>query len=201
MIFIVSYLQKENIDHFLELDRAFYKKEYWVSKEATLDRINRNHCTDITVMHNNKMVGYISLCPVSQNVFTQILTNTISEEEIEGHTIPYNKVGHYLAYLSSIVIDKHSFPFFQGLYLFHYLQDHLNKLRKQGIFIDAIVAHAVSPAGHKTLQRFGFREVKPDLYICRASKSELTLISPHNHVYCVIIVSLLIICVALWRSA
>ncbi|PGK51309.1 hypothetical protein CN918_26320 [Priestia megaterium] len=181
MIFIVEYLQKENIDHFLELDRAVYSEEYWVSKEATLTRIGRNNRTDLTVMHNNKMVGYISLCPVPSTIFKKIINNTITEEEIETHTVSYQKIGHYQAYLSSIVVDKKSFPFYRGEYLFHCLQEHINKLRKHGIYIDAIVAHAVSNAGRHVLEKFKFKEIKPNLYLLQANFTELTLVRrKHN---------------------
>ena len=176
MIFIVNYLQKENIDHFLELDRSVYTKEYWVSKEATLARIERNHRTDITVMNSGEMVGYISLCPIPSTVFKKIIENTITEEEIETHTVPYQKVGHYQAYLSSIVVDKNSFPFFRGAYLFHYLQEHVNRLRKQGIYIDAVIAHAVSGAGRRMLQKFGFKEIRPNLYLLRADYTKLSIV-------------------------
>lgn len=173
-IFIIRYLKKENIDSFLKLDKKVYSDSYQVDAKTTLERLKKNPYTDITIMDGDEMVGYISICPVDEKTFKKIIAKKISEKEIEERTIAYDKPGVYFAYLSSIVIDKESYPWFQGKTLMNCLENHLLTLRKRGIFITEIVAVAVSVAGKKTLERYRFIESKVNknvfFYNCSMNK-------------------------------
>lgn len=103
-------------------------------------------------------MGYISLYPIPRNVYERIQTGSFDESEVERSTLPYHKIGVYEAYLCGMVIDKAKYPSFKGNYLINLLQKHLRSLRKRGIFIDRIIAHAVSIPGIKTLIKMGFKK-------------------------------------------
>jgi hypothetical protein len=91
-------------------------------------------------MDKENMVGYISLCPVDETVFKQIIKGTsLTEEQIEENVIPYRKISIYQVYLSSIVIDKDKYPRFSSKFLFRYLQKHIHLMKKRGFFIDKII--------------------------------------------------------------
>lgn len=162
--FIFTYLEKDYVGELLDLDKKVYNSEYQVKKETTLNRLKINPLTDLTVVHNNDLVGYLTVCPIDDRTYNGIIDHSVSEEEIEQHTLPYDKMGFYNLYLSSIVIDKEKYPYYSGKYLFSFLEKHLYKLRKQGIFINKIVAFAVSIAGKKTLIKFGFKEIKNNVF-------------------------------------
>lgn len=162
--FIFTYLEKDYVGELLDLDKKVYNSEYQVNKETTLNRLDINPLTDLTVVNNNDLVGYLTVCPIDDNIYNGIIDHSVTEEEIEQHTLPYDKMGFYNLYLSSIVIDKEKYPYYSGKYLFSFLEKHLYKLRKQGFFINKIVAFAVSIAGKKTLIRFGFKEIKNNVF-------------------------------------
>lgn len=153
------------MDQFLALDAKVYDQEHQVTKETTIRRLDVNPYTDITVTEHEHLVGYISLCPIKENIFNQIKRGEASEEDVEKHIIPFNRVGRYDAYLSSIVVDKNRFPYFKGTYLFLYLQNHLLKLQKRGIWINRIIAVAVSKAGKRMLEKFSFIEIEPNVFV------------------------------------
>ena len=160
-ILIVRYLQEKDVDSFIHLDAKVYKNTYLVDKKTTLKRLHRNPYSDITFIHEDgSLMGYISLCPVSDSVYSSIKELNISEKETEENTISYKKHGFYSAYLSSIVIDKEKFPYLTSKLLFKELEKHLIRLRKKGFIVSRMVAVAVSTAGRKTLERFGFTESK-----------------------------------------
>lgn len=107
-------------------------------------------------------MGYISLYPIPRNVYEQIRKGSFDESEVERSTLPYQKVGVYDTYLCGIVIDKENYPWFKGNHLIKLLQIHLKKLRKRGVFINRIIAHAVSIPGAKTLIKMGFKKTNKD---------------------------------------
>jgi len=162
--FIFTYLGKGYVGKLLELDKKVYSSEYQVNQETTLHRLEINPLTDLTIVNNSDLVGYLTVCPVDDDTYKGIIDHSVTEEEIEQHTLPYNKMGYYNLYLSSIVIDKEKYPNYPGKYLFSFLEKHLNKLRKQGIFVDKILAFAVSIAGRKTLIKYGFKEIKHNVF-------------------------------------
>lgn len=162
--FIFTYLEKDYVGELLNLDKKVYNSEYQVKEETTLNRLDINPLTDLTVVHNNDLVGYLTVCPINDHTYNGIIDHSVTEEDIEKSTLPYDKMGFYNLYLSSIVIDKERFPYYSGKYLFSFLEKHLYKLKKQGFIVDKIVAFAVSVAGRKTLMRFGFKEIKNNVF-------------------------------------
>lgn len=170
----IHYLTEKEIDSFLALDKKVYQGDYQVDKQTTMERLKRNPYTDLVVMDGEHMIGYISLCPVDDTIYNQIIQGSISEKEIEQNTLQYNRTGRYKAYLSSIVIDKEKYRWFKGKTLLELLEKHLLQLRKKGIFVTDIVAVAVSIAGKKTLQRFRFKEMvqHANVFYYNARKNE-----------------------------
>lgn len=179
LIFIISYLEEKYINQFIELDKKVYAGKYTVEKETTRSRIAKNPFTDIILTKDENLVGYISLCPVDETMFKLIKNQNVTEEEIERNTLAYEKKGIYSAYLSSIVIDKENFPHVKGKFMFHYLAEHIKKMKKNGYFINKIIAVAVSKAGEKTLNKMGFKEIKKNVYIysCKESGTEFIKIN------------------------
>jgi hypothetical protein len=174
--FIFAYLEKNYVGKLLDLDKKVYNSEYQVNKETTLHRLDKNPITDLTVVNDSDLVGYLTVCPVDDHTYKGIVNHSVSEEEIEQNTLPYDKMGFYNLYLSSIVIDKETYPYFSGKYLFSFLEKHLFNLRKQGFFVDKIVAFAVSMAGRKTLMKFGFKEIKDNVFEFSCRKQGLHFI-------------------------
>lgn len=162
--FIFAYLEKNYVGKLLELDKKVYNSEYQVNKETTLHRLDVNPLTDLTIVNNSDLVGYLTVCPIDDNTYKRIINHSVTEEEIEQHTLPYDKMGFYNLYLSSIVIDKEKYPYYPGQYLFSLLEKHIHKLRKHGFIVNKILAFAVSLAGRKTLIKFGFKEIKNNVF-------------------------------------
>lgn len=175
--FIFTYLEKNYVSKLLNLDKKVYNSEYQVNIETTLNRLEINPLTDLTVVNNSDLVGYLTVCPVDENTYKGIINHSVTEEEIEQHTLPYDKMGFYNLYLSSIVIDKEKYPYYSGKYLFSFLEKHLYKLKKQGFFVNKIVAFAVSMAGRKTLIKFGFKEIKNNVFEFSCRKQGIHLIN------------------------
>lgn len=165
MIFIIEFLKKESVGKLLALDARVYGTEHQVTKETTIRRLEVNPETDILVRKKDCLVGYITLCPVEEAVFNQIIKGTATEEEIESSVVPFNRIGYYQAYLSSIVVDKQTFPDFKGMLLFGYLQEHIKRLKRKGIMIDRIVAVAVTAAGKAVLKKLKFKEIRRNIFI------------------------------------
>lgn len=174
--FIFTYLEKNYVSQLLNLDKKVYNSEYQVNIETTLNRLDINPLTDLTVVNNSDLVGYLTVCPVDENTYKGIINHSVTEEEIEQQTLPYDKMGFYNLYLSSIVIDKEKYPYYSGKYLFSFLEKHLYKLKKQGFFVNKIVAFAVSMAGRKTLIKFGFKEIKNNVFEFSCRKQGIHLI-------------------------
>lgn len=164
LTFIVSHLRKKQIESFLELDKKVYKNNFQVSKETTEYRLTINPFTDIVVSHQSNIVGYISLLPINNSTYKQILEQSMTEEEIEKSIIRYDSCGNYAAYLSSIVVDKEKFPYYKGMYLFELLQKFMQKLKKRGVFIKKIIATAATKAGEKTLRKLGFIQQNDNIF-------------------------------------
>ncbi|WP_458411800.1 hypothetical protein ACNQFZ_13165 [Schinkia sp. CFF1] len=162
--FIFTYLGKGYVGQLLELDKKVYNSNYQVKEETTLHRLDVNPLTDLTIVHHSDLIGYLTVCPVDDDTYKGIIDHAVTEEEIEQHTLPYDKMGFYNLYLSSVVIDKEKYPYYPGKYLFSFLEKHLHKLRKRGFFVNKILAFAVSTAGRKTLIKFGFKEIKDNVF-------------------------------------
>ena len=165
------------MDQFLELDAEVYQSKDQVCRDTLLSRLNRNPHTDIILTTNQTLIGYISLCPIDEQTFSSILYYQPTEEEIEDAVIPYTKPGEYVAYLSSIVIDKKKFPRVTSKWLISSLENHLLKLRMRGIYITKIVAKAVSVAGRKTLLRMKFSVLKDNVFILNTGKRKISFSS------------------------
>lgn len=174
--FIFTYLEKNYVSQLLNLDKKVYNSEYQVNIETTLNRLDINPLTDLTVVNNSDLVGYLTVCPVDENTYKGIINHSVTEEEIEQQTLPYDRMGFYNLYLSSIVIDKEKYPYYSGKYLFSFLEKHLYKLKKQGFFVNKIIAFAVSMAGRKTLIKFGFKEIKNNVFEFSCRKQGIHLI-------------------------
>lgn len=153
------------MDQFLELDARVYQSKDQVCRKTLLTRLKCNPQTDVILTEKDILIGYISLCPVSKQTFSDILQQKLTEDEIENNVIPYVKPGVYYAYLSSIVIDKTNFPHFSSKFLIKGLQEHVLRMRRRGIFIENIIAKAVSIAGRKTLLKMNFKELHDNLFI------------------------------------
>jgi len=162
--FIFAYLEKNFVGKLLDLDKKVYNSEYQVNKETTLHRLDVNPITDLTIVNNTDLVGYVTVCPIDNHIYQRIINHSVTEEEIEQHTLAYDKMGFYNLYLSSIVIDKEKYPYYPGTNLFSFLEKHLYKLKKRGFFVNKIVAYAVSIAGRKTLIKYGFKEIKDNIF-------------------------------------
>jgi hypothetical protein len=147
-----------------------YPLEYQSDAKATLERVRLNSFTDIVVLHHNHLVGYISLYPIDSSVYGEIKKGMIHDRNLECKVIPFDHVGTYCGYLSSVVIDKQQFPYYKGEFLFFHLQNHLKRLRKRGIFVDRIIAYAVSEAGKNILTKMRFKESTEGIFVFSCSQ-------------------------------
>lgn len=164
-------MQPKEANYIYDLDKKVYSEKYLVSTEKTRERLNRNAKTDIVLftkgIGERSLIGYITLTPVSHRIVRKIINKTASEEEIEEATLAYRSIGKYSLYLSSIVIDKKKYPRIKGTSLLVKMQEHIQSLKRNGVFVETIVANAVSPSGRKTLSRLGFKEINEDVYLYR----------------------------------
>jgi hypothetical protein len=169
-VFVPQYLQPDHVEKLLNLDSKVYPLEYQSDVKATLERIELNSFTDILVLHQEHLVGYISLYPIDSSVYGEIKRGLIHDRNLEHKVIPFDHVGTYCGYLSSIVIDKQQFPYYKGELMFFHLQDHLKRLRKRGVFVDRIIAYAVSQAGKNILTKMRFKECGDGIFIFSCSQ-------------------------------
>lgn len=174
--FNISYIDVQTMDQLLALDAKVFQPEHQIGYAATRERLLRNSETDIGLFDGDRLMGYISLYPIPEAIFRKIRTGDFDETEVERHTLPYQKPGFYDSYLCGMVVDKEHYPHLKAKHLFERLQQHLMRLRKKGIFIRRIIAHAVSIAGRKTLQRMNFREAKSNIFIYNCIKQGILLI-------------------------
>lgn len=154
----------------MELENKVYPPEYRSKASITKERLTKNPLTDLGLINNGTLMGYISLYPIPSFMYKELANGELNEAKVEQTMLPYQKTGFYDAYLCSIVIDKQQYPRLNAVMLFSLLQQHLQRLKKRGIFIQRIVAHAVSIAGRKTLKRMHFIETKRDVFIYRADQ-------------------------------
>ncbi|WCF11584.1 hypothetical protein NDS46_30010 (plasmid) [Paenibacillus thiaminolyticus] len=154
----------------LDLDRKVFPEFHQIDLETTKTRLQINSQTDIAVFDGITLMGYISLYPIPGCIFNDIKTGLFNEHKVEQNTLPYKEIGVYDSYLCGIAIDKELYPRFKSRFLIEQLQKHLLKLKKRGVFIRRIIAHAVSIAGRKTLQKMNFKEVKPNIFMYNCFK-------------------------------
>lgn len=183
--FNISYLQVKHIDQLLALENKVYPPEYRSDRELTKQRLEINAMTDIAVMDQKEMMGYISLYPIPPSIYRELVQGEFDEARVEKHMLRYEHMGEYDAYLCSIVVDKERYPNLKGTFLFLQLQRHLLRLKKRGCYIRRIVAYAVSVAGKKTLQRMGFTEVKPNIFVYDSCKKGYFFVFIQESILCV----------------
>jgi hypothetical protein len=175
-IFPIHYIHEEDIPALLALDERVYAKEYRMSDDLTRRRFRINPYSDIVVSDGDQLVGYISVFPILTKMIQKMKTGAFQECDLERSVIPYDHPGFYDLYLESIVVDKARYPHFSSHWLLVVLQEHLQRLQKRGIFIRQIVAWAVSPMGRRTLQKWRFCEIIPDIFVYYYQKQGALLV-------------------------
>ncbi|MFF2532478.1 hypothetical protein ACFVS2_26785 [Brevibacillus sp. NPDC058079] len=164
------------MDRLLALDEKVFLPEHRIDATTTKQRLEINSKTDIAVFDGENLMGYVSLYPIPGDVYDQIKTGVFDEQKVEVSTLPFKRIGRYDAYLCGMAIDKESYPRFKGNYLIVQLQKHLLSLKKNGFFVNRIIAHAVSIAGKKTLLRMGFKETLSNIFVYLCCKKGLLFI-------------------------
>lgn len=154
----------------MELENKVYPPEYRSESSLTKQRLAKNPFTDLALVNKGALMGYISLYPIPSFIYQELSCGELNEKRVEQHMLSYEKMGFYHAYLCSMVIDKQHYPRLNAMMLFSLLKQHLQRLKKRGIFIQRIIAHAVSTAGRKTLKRMKFVEIKPNVFVYRADQ-------------------------------
>lgn len=162
--FSINYIRVSNMDKLLELDSLVFAKEHQIDEQVTRNRLQVNDETDIGVFDGEILMGYISLYPIPKRIYNEITTGSFDESKVELNTQSYHKPGIIHTYLCGIVINKKKYPRFKGRFLIEQLQKHIARLRKRGVFIKSIIAHAVSIAGRKTVEKMGFKEIRPNIF-------------------------------------
>ncbi|MCZ8521185.1 MULTISPECIES: hypothetical protein [Paenibacillus] len=168
------------MDRLLALDAKVFPPNYRIDAATTEQRLSVNPYTDIAVLDGEELMGYVSLYPIPRAIYQEIRSGTFDEKRVERHTLPYRRIGKYDAYLCSIAIDKARYPRLRAAFLFGQLSKHLMALKRRGMFIRRIIAHAVSAAGRKTLERMGFREGSPGIYCYHCIRQGLHFIRPRS---------------------
>lgn len=161
----MRYSNKQDISQITQLDSLFFQEEHQIPTELAEERIERNPLTDLVIYEGEDLLGYVSLFPIPKDIYQQLCRGIVEEERIEELVLPYRVGERYVAYLSSVVINKRKAPYLTGKVMFQYLQEHIFRLRKRGVYITDIVAFAVSKGGHSILNRMKFRQILPNIYI------------------------------------
>ncbi|WP_426446684.1 hypothetical protein ACP26L_22910 [Paenibacillus sp. S-38] len=168
------------MERLLALDAKVFPPSHRIDAATTERRLRVNPRTDIAVWDSEELMGYVSLYPIPRAIYREIRSGSFDEQRVERHTLPYRRIGPYDAYLCGIAIDKMRYPRLRSAYLFDLLSKHLTRLRRQGFFIRRIIAHAVSAAGRRTLERMGFHEDHPGIYLYDCLRQGLLFIHPRT---------------------
>lgn len=150
-----------NIAEACKLDEIVYDEIYRVELEKCLDWYHKNKKIYTMIQDDNtkRIIAYVNVSPITEEYYEKIINGDYIDAELPSDAIvSYDIPDRYYAYFSSIVIH----PDYQKTEVFMMLFDAITqkfiRLGEDGIFIDRIVADAVSDKGVKFCKLFGMKE-------------------------------------------
>ena len=144
------------------MDNCVYPDYLCVPFDKCLEYFKKNPSVYIMLVDEDKLVGYLSLCPVDRAAYNSLRNGCICDNHFNINNIQKYYPGcTYSLYLSSVVIDPH----YQGYKLSFKLADAALKqiedlYEQKEITIRSVVADVVSDAGRKLAGFYGFNKVR-----------------------------------------
>lgn len=145
------------------LDHLVYRENFWISETQILEWFHTNPDIYILARDNttNQIVGYINLCPVTDEAYETIKTGNYEEQAITSKDIlSYNLSGVYNLVFMSIVVhpDHNNSTVCMGL-----INSVIDKLvhlaTTKEIYAKRVIADAVSDNGEKLCKLFGMQKL------------------------------------------
>jgi hypothetical protein len=156
----VRYGQGSDVNGMIQLDQKIYPGA-WQVEGAFVERLlERNKRVYKIVEENGELRGYSSLIPLDKRTYDQLLSGQIDESKICHHALAYQKGKKVYIYASSMIVDifhENRKKYSQALIL--ELLDWIEEIEETGVVIKEFGMIAITEAGNRICQRFGFTKV------------------------------------------
>ena len=159
MIYEIEYIHKvKDFKDVWEIERNYLEPSTIASVEQTISWENKNHDIHIFIrdIQNDKIVGEITLLPLSNEQFNKFMKNELEDSEINSYTLlKYKKNFSYYLLLSAIAIH----PTYKDeklvlSLLLKGLKDKLEYFSNNGIKFLNICAEGQTLDGQKFIESF-----------------------------------------------
>ncbi len=155
-------ISNDELLELIKLDAKCYNEEY---NRGTFDKClswyNKNDEIYICLLHNDKIVGYINFCPLTDQAYQEYRNLNLHDYDLTQNHIPkYQDNTDVKCLFMSIVISEEHRDGEAIKCLLKGLENKLIDLKNRGINITHILSECVSSAGEKVTKRLGFRKIK-----------------------------------------
>jgi GNAT superfamily N-acetyltransferase len=156
----VNDLDAKLINDVLEIDKAVYPDHLQGTFDEISGRFKANRDMFILLYDENRLVGYLCLFPIKDELYDDIISNDrLFDSDISGKSMErYEPNNTYRLYVISIAIH----PCYQGKGLSSQLIDgfyqYLADKKKSSIFFSAALSAAVTDGGDSLLNKIGFKK-------------------------------------------
>lgn len=150
------------IQDVIELDKLCYEEHLLDTFDSVYNRYLANKNSYVLIYDNDTLVGYICYFPISNTLYNKIYyDNIFVDTDIKSNDIVEYKEGEsHNIFIISIAVHPNyrhrgiSQILFQGMF------NRIRHLKNNGVYINNIVAFAVSQAGEKCLLNNNFEKIK-----------------------------------------
>lgn len=158
-------ISRDDLINIIELNKISYGEDLTAPLALVESIYNKNRDICIIAMDRilNKIIGYISALPLTNEAFNRMIDPCFEEEISEDDILEYDylnaTIKHYSLYISSIVVDKayQKHGAFKKLYN-SFIGFLLELGKNNNIYFDEIVARA-TPKGSKICQFLGMKHI------------------------------------------
>lgn len=148
------------INDIIEIEKSVYPMEYVGSEESIMGRYIRNKDTFMLLVENNKVVGYLCLLPITDELHNKIIVSEdVIDDDIEPKDVLFKYKSNCSLYLISVAIST-KYQNGVGVKMLHdTFVRYVNELNSL-IGIKDVLATAISEDGYRFLKRLNFKLVK-----------------------------------------
>lgn len=145
----------------IEIDKQVFAKKDVGSFDMCARFLKRNKDMYTFLLYKNSCVGYINFCRVQDKVFEKFCKGNMKDYELtEQDVLPFSATEKNKTLFMSIALKKEFRDSKAVIILTDGFYQHLEALKKQGIYIDEAVADCVSVDGIKyVVQNFGAKYI------------------------------------------
>ena len=154
---IINISKFEDAKRILEIDKEVFGDEA-LDVEQGMKIFNKLQNNIFAIKDNNKIVAYISLLPIKQNLFNKIKNNNFTDkDDLDENSIDLNS---NLFYIGSLVVLKE----YQSQGLSIELINHTMKKIKE-VDNSQAISWAFSDVGYYLLNKYNFKEIHKNTFL------------------------------------